>query len=334
MNRFFACCSALARFFGLASDVDTSGLNSTLTILLLVIEVVIPLTLLALCFFPAVRTRLEWGCRLALVLGYLASLCVMIPVCFFGFWRHAIVGLILVAGAYGGYRRIRYGAVGRWRVGLSLVLAASGLALLGVVGRSILVGYRCPQDHVELHSPFRDGTWLVMSGGGSLLINSHNVRNQLYGMDIVGVNSIGKIVDGWLPYSEKLEDYPGFGAELRSPCDGIVLRVEDGNEDLPPGQLPPRNTAGNLVLLGYGRCKILMGHMKQGSVRVHEGEAVSRGQLLGQLGNSGYSTYPHLHISFAVGGTDKGLYDGSGIAATFDGRFLVRNSFLSAGAKD
>jgi hypothetical protein len=174
----------------------------------------------------------------------------------------------------------------------------------------------------------------VISGGGSLLINTHNVPNQLYGMDIVKVNSLGRVVNGPLPYSEKLEDYPTFGADLLSPCEGVVLRVEDGNEDLRPGQLPPRNTAGNLILLGYGRCKILMGHLKKGSLRVHEGESVSQGQLLAQLGNSGHSSFPHLHISFAVGGADKGLYDGSGVAAKFDGRFLVRNSFMSVGGPD
>jgi murein DD-endopeptidase MepM/ murein hydrolase activator NlpD len=153
-------------------------------------------------------------------------------------------------------------------------------------------------------------------------------------MDIVRVNAMGRVVNTWLPYSEKLEDYPGFGTELFSPCDGIVLRVEDGIEDLPPGQLPPRNTAGNLVLLGHHRCKILMGHFKKGSVRVREGDTVSRGQLLGQLGNSGHSTFPHLHISFAVGGTDRGLYDGTGVAVKFDGKYLVRNSLMSASPTD
>jgi hypothetical protein len=144
MTRFYAICSVLARFLGLASEADTSGLNATLTILLLAFEAVIPLVLLLSYLFPAARTRLEWGCRFTLVLGYLASLWVIIPVCFFGFWWHAMVALILVLGALGSYRRIRNGVVRRWRVVFSLLFAVSGLSLAGVVGQTIAVGYRAP----------------------------------------------------------------------------------------------------------------------------------------------------------------------------------------------
>jgi len=142
---------------------------------------------------------------------------------------------------------------------------------------------------------------------------------------------MGKAVNGLLPLSDKLEDYATFGADLYSPCDGVILYVNDGNEDLPPGQFPPRNTAGNLILLGHGRYKILMGHLKKGSLRVHEGEAVSQGQILAQCGNSGHAAFPHLHISFAAGGPLKAPYSGLGVAARFNGRFLVRNSLFSAG---
>lgn len=309
------------------------GLNSTLTIGVLAFEVLIPLALL-LVFVPAARTKLEWGCRLALVLGYLAFLWVIVPACFYGLRWHMAIGVVLIVSAIAGYRRIRPGLAGRWRVVFSSLFLLLGLALAGVAGRAIAAGYRCPPDPIELSSPFRNGTWCVFSGGGTLLINFHNVPNQIYGMDIVRVNSAGRFVNSWLPYSDKLEDYPGFGTPLYSPCDGVVLRAEDGNDDMPPGHLPPRNTAGNLILLGCGRCKILMGHLKKGSLRVHEGQAVPRGQLLGQLGNSGWSTFPHLHISFAVGGTEKGTYDGLGVAAKFDGRFLVRNSTISADVKE
>src|SRR5208282_70744 len=109
----------------------------------------------------------------------------------------------VVVGALGSYARIRPGIVGRWRVALSLLFAVSGLALAGISGRAIAVGYGCPQDYVDLHSPFRDGTWCVVSGGGGLLINTHNVPNQVYGMDIVKVNSLGRIVNGYWPYSNE-----------------------------------------------------------------------------------------------------------------------------------
>ena len=40
----------------------------------------------------------------------------------------------------------------------------------------------------------------------------------------------------------------------------------------------------------------LYGHLKQGSLRVHVGEQVRRGQVLGEVGDSGNSGEPHLHL--------------------------------------
>jgi len=57
-----------------------------------------------------------------------------------------------------------------------------------------------------------------------------------------------------------------------------------------------------LVLRGYdGRDYVFM-HLRKGSVRVHIGDAVHVGQRLGDLGNTGHSTGPHLHFEIWVGG--------------------------------
>ena len=47
--------------------------------------------------------------------------------------------------------------------------------------------------------------------------------------------------------------------------------------------------------LGDGRYA-LYAHLKPGSVSVREGERVQQGQMIGELGNSGNSTGPHLHF--------------------------------------
>jgi murein DD-endopeptidase MepM/ murein hydrolase activator NlpD len=51
------------------------------------------------------------------------------------------------------------------------------------------------------------------------------------------------------------------------------------------------------VILAIGGARYVMyGHMKQGSVRVRAGDRVRKGQTLGQVGDSGNSGEPHLHI--------------------------------------
>ena len=42
-------------------------------------------------------------------------------------------------------------------------------------------------------------------------------------------------------------------------------------------------------------------HLRQGSVAVRTGQRVEAGDLLGEIGNSGSSTEPHLHFHVADG---------------------------------
>ena len=54
---------------------------------------------------------------------------------------------------------------------------------------------------------------------------------------------------------------------------------------------------GNYVILDIGGgLYVLYGHLKQGSLRVRVGDQVHRGQVIGQVGDSGNSGEPHLHI--------------------------------------
>ena len=57
------------------------------------------------------------------------------------------------------------------------------------------------------------------------------------------------------------------------------------------------NIAGNHVIIDLGKGTFaLYAHLKKGSVIPKRGEFVSRGQLLGIVGNSGNSGAPHLHF--------------------------------------
>ena len=53
---------------------------------------------------------------------------------------------------------------------------------------------------------------------------------------------------------------------------------------------------GNYVVIKCGDFYILLCHMKDASVNVKVGDEVAIGQKLGEVGNSGSSIQPHLHV--------------------------------------
>lgn len=57
-----------------------------------------------------------------------------------------------------------------------------------------------------------------------------------------------------------------------------------------------RPLAGNFVMLEGDVGVALYAHLRSGSVRVREGQAIGSGELLGAVGNSGNTTMPHLHF--------------------------------------
>ncbi|HEX7351959.1 M23 family metallopeptidase [Brachybacterium sp.] len=115
---------------------------------------------------------------------------------------------------------------------------------------------------------------------------------------------------------EPPEAFPGFGWEVRSPLDGVVTAVHDGEVDHAAHRGLPsivysltqgtrvaegwRAVAGNHVIL---RCRhggdevfVALCHLQRGSVTVGPGERVATGDVLARCGNSGNSTEPHLHL--------------------------------------
>jgi len=91
------------------------------------------------------------------------------------------------------------------------------------------------------------------------------------------------------------------GVNVLAAAPGKVLRLRDGVPDvLIRDPNAPRNEnigCGNAVVLDHGDGWITAYcHMARGSVRVKVGQAVAAGQPLGQVGLSGDTQFPHLHI--------------------------------------
>jgi len=56
------------------------------------------------------------------------------------------------------------------------------------------------------------------------------------------------------------------------------------------------NHLGSHVIARHGGAEIVFAHMREGSIGVAPGDRVGLGDPLGEVGKSGASTEPHLHI--------------------------------------
>ena len=62
-----------------------------------------------------------------------------------------------------------------------------------------------------------------------------------------------------------------------------------------------RELAGNFLLLKIRNVFVLLAHLRHGSIRVSKGDTVSRGDTVAEVGNSGSSRTPHLHLQVVDG---------------------------------
>ena len=146
----------------------------------------------------------------------------------------------------------------------------------------------------RMQLPF-SGEWTVFWGGDTKEQNYHVVaKMQKNAFDIVITNTAGK---NYKTDGRSNVDYYAFGQNLNAPCDAEVVFAVDGVKDNIPGKMNTMLTLGNSILLKTVHNEyILFAHFKQGSIKVKQGDKVKSGQFLGQCGNSGNSSEPHLHF--------------------------------------
>ena len=170
------------------------------------------------------------------------------------------------------------------------VLLALGSLFLAV---QLVRIYSEPTDPVRIAIPFNE-EWDVASGGRSTLLNSHwSLNVQRDAIDFV------QLVDGKTYNGDKtrLESYYIFGDPVLAVANGRVTEAIDTLPDKPVGGRTWAEMAGNHLVLDIGGGRyVLYGHLKQGSLRMQVGDLVGRRQVIGQVGDSGNSDEPHLHI--------------------------------------
>lgn len=94
-----------------------------------------------------------------------------------------------------------------------------------------------------------------------------------------------------------LVDYFTFGVPVLAPCYGVVANIVNHVPDNAPGGNNPDENWGNYIVIysdtGY---YVMLAHLQQHSATVYIGQRISRGFVLGAVGNSGRSPFPHLHL--------------------------------------
>ena len=80
--------------------------------------------------------------------------------------------------------------------------------------------------------------------------------------------------------------------------DGTVINVRDGVEGFDTVR-----SAGNRVTIDHGDGVVTKYyHLANGSIPVQVGDSVAAGQVIGQMGSTGYSTGAHLHFQLEIYG--------------------------------
>lgn len=198
-----------------------------------------------------------------------------------------------------------------------LILAPSVLLLFTVLNVVAIASYIAPPESLNLSFPLRAGTYYVLQGGNSLVTNPfHALSGSKLALDIVRLNAFGNRAQGVAPRA--LDDYEIFADRVCSPCAGTVVAVRGNLPDNAPGKIDATHPEGNYIIVKCADVEVFVAHLRQGSAVIAAGEVVSPGQPLGQVGNSGNSLEPHLHISAKRGEAEIGLI--------FEGQRLSLNS--------
>jgi murein DD-endopeptidase MepM/ murein hydrolase activator NlpD len=160
------------------------------------------------------------------------------------------------------------------------------------------------------------GVWYA--GWGASFHTGHRwAVPEEFALDIakVGESGLSHKGDG-----TRFGDYYAYGADVIAAADGrVISAANDQPEDASAMQRPNETQeayfarlqkeqgerlakgltaiTGNYVMIDHGKSEYsLYAHLQPGSVRVHVGDQMKAGDMIGKLGSSGNSTEPHLHF--------------------------------------
>lgn len=145
---------------------------------------------------------------------------------------------------------------------------------------------------------------------------TNNDEVYAYDLGVIRKNASGI----WVSYKEleagdtvvndENDDFLCWGVPVYAMADGIVDNFDDGNNDNLPGEIP-NGAQPNFFSIAHGEEKVWYGHLRKDSLNpllMAAGAVVKEGDYLGQCGNSGSSSAPHLHVQVVRNGDPMPLH--------------------------
>ncbi|MCX4748248.1 M23 family metallopeptidase [Kitasatospora sp. NBC_01287] len=174
-------------------------------------------------------------------------------------------------------------------------------AVAGVSGSREAPAERAP---LLIANPLPGSRVLVGQGGGKAVNHHADHPDQRYALDLLCLGPRGARARGLAP--RDLAAYRAYGAVVAAPCDATVVSVVDGLADQPVQASPferagleRQPVCGNHLVLRTEWAEdvhLVLAHLRAGSLLVAAGDRVTAGQPLAEVGNSGNTTEPHLHL--------------------------------------
>ncbi|MFC5524138.1 M23 family metallopeptidase [Rhodanobacter ginsengisoli] len=178
-----------------------------------------------------------------------------------------------------------------------------------VSGGDVAVERRAP---VTLAPPLRGGPWVAIYDasvprGHRRVLFALDGRARIparFAIDWFRLDARGHHARG---DEQEVANWLGYGEAVLAVADGIVVGTRNDypeSRTLKNPRHPLSEASGDFVSLALGDGRYAhYEHLRPGSVRVHPGERVRRGQVIAALGFSGDSTGPHLHFHVSDGAT-------------------------------
>lgn len=162
--------------------------------------------------------------------------------------------------------------------------------------------------------PLRGTNWVAVNGccdmgwphrTSLITVDGRLENSQRFAIDWMRLTPDGQFYSGDKTQNSSYADYD---QNIYAVADGTIVSILDGIEQNAPGILPANdpvmapklnveNVDGNHIIMDIGGGLYAMyAHMIPGSMTVKAGDKVTKGQVIGKLGNTGNANAPHLHF--------------------------------------